>query len=148
MLPYVGPIATYPVFFAFAFVVGGATALRLARRVGVPPSRFVPIVVAGGIAAFAGAKLHSLIERGQRYSPVSWEWIAGYRYPGGLLACLATLAAIGRYGNGELSPATLGDIAAPSVAFASVVIRIGCFLSGCCFGRVSTLPWAIRFPIG
>ena len=26
--------------------------------------------------------------------------------------------------------------------------RIGCLLNGCCYGRVCSLPWAIRFPSG
>lgn len=26
--------------------------------------------------------------------------------------------------------------------------RIGCFLAGCCYGKISDLPWAISFPRG
>ncbi|MEO0140586.1 MAG: prolipoprotein diacylglyceryl transferase family protein [candidate division WOR-3 bacterium] len=28
-----------------------------------------------------------------------------------------------------------------------VLGRIGCFLNGCCFGRPTSLPWAVRFPL-
>lgn len=34
------------------------------------------------------------------------------------------------------------------VALAIVLIRLGCFLNGCCFGKVSALPWAVEFPEG
>lgn len=35
---------------------------------------------------------------------------------------------------------------APSIALGYVFGRIGCLLNGCCYGRVCSLPWAIRFP--
>ncbi len=33
-------------------------------------------------------------------------------------------------------------------AVALVFIRLGCLLNGCCFGAVSDVPWATRFPRG
>ena len=38
------------------------------------------------------------------------------------------------------------DAAIPSVVLGEFFTRIGCFLNGCCFGKVCSLPWAIRFP--
>jgi phosphatidylglycerol:prolipoprotein diacylglycerol transferase len=32
------------------------------------------------------------------------------------------------------------------VALAIILIRVGCFLNGCCFGKRSDLPWAMSFP--
>jgi phosphatidylglycerol:prolipoprotein diacylglycerol transferase len=40
----------------------------------------------------------------------------------------------------------LGDVLAPSIALGYVFGRIGCLLNGCCYGKPSNLPWAIRFP--
>ncbi len=40
------------------------------------------------------------------------------------------------------------DVAAPAVAIGIAIGRIGCFLNGCCYGCVSHLPWAVRFPAG
>lgn len=28
-----------------------------------------------------------------------------------------------------------------------VLAKIGCYLHGCCFGKVTTLPWAVAFPV-
>ena len=33
------------------------------------------------------------------------------------------------------------------VGVSVVIARIGCFLNGCCFGVVSNLPWAVRYPL-
>jgi phosphatidylglycerol---prolipoprotein diacylglyceryl transferase len=42
----------------------------------------------------------------------------------------------------------MADAVAPSLALGSAIGRVGCFLNGCCYGAVSTLPWAISFPKG
>jgi prolipoprotein diacylglyceryltransferase len=36
----------------------------------------------------------------------------------------------------------------PGAAFALAVLRINCLVAGCCAGRISQLPWALRFPAG
>jgi phosphatidylglycerol:prolipoprotein diacylglycerol transferase len=38
------------------------------------------------------------------------------------------------------------DAIAPSMALGLGFTRIGCFLSGCCFGAPTTLPWGCVFP--
>lgn len=42
----------------------------------------------------------------------------------------------------------LADAAAPALAVAIAVARIGCFLNGCCFGVSCGLPWATRVEVG
>jgi phosphatidylglycerol:prolipoprotein diacylglycerol transferase len=38
------------------------------------------------------------------------------------------------------------DCAAPSIGLGYALGRIGCFLSGCCHGKPTDLPWAVTFP--
>jgi len=38
------------------------------------------------------------------------------------------------------------DLLAPFVLLGHAVGRIGCFMRGCCYGKVCHLPWAVRFP--
>ncbi len=38
------------------------------------------------------------------------------------------------------------DFMAPVVAFGYGFGRIGCFLGGCCYGKISHLPWATTLP--
>lgn len=38
------------------------------------------------------------------------------------------------------------DFVAPYVALTQAFARVGCFLSGCCYGEACALPWAVRFP--
>jgi len=38
------------------------------------------------------------------------------------------------------------DLAVAPLGIALMLARIGCFLAGCDYGKVSALPWAVRFP--
>jgi phosphatidylglycerol:prolipoprotein diacylglycerol transferase len=40
------------------------------------------------------------------------------------------------------------DLAAPIIPLGHALGRLGCFLSGCCHGIPSTVPWALSFPHG
>lgn len=40
------------------------------------------------------------------------------------------------------------DIFAIPVGAAIFLGRIGCFLNGCCYGKISGLPWAVNYPEG
>ena len=42
----------------------------------------------------------------------------------------------------------VGIIIALFITIAFAIGRIGCLFNGCCFGSVTTLPWAINYPIG
>ncbi|OEG69536.1 hypothetical protein ATZ36_09000 [Candidatus Endomicrobiellum trichonymphae] len=39
----------------------------------------------------------------------------------------------------------LGDFFAPALALGHALGRIGCFFSGCCYGKESSLPWSVVF---
>ena len=65
---------------------------------------------------------------------------------GGFLGALFSIVAFCRVNRREALP--LLDVIAPSVAFGVAIGRIGCFLAGCCWGTLCSLPWAVRFPDG
>jgi phosphatidylglycerol:prolipoprotein diacylglycerol transferase len=45
-----------------------------------------------------------------------------------------------------ISVLKIADAVAPALGLGLFFTRIGCFLNGCCFGKPSTLPWAMNFP--
>jgi phosphatidylglycerol---prolipoprotein diacylglyceryl transferase len=73
-------------------------------------------------------------------------WRGGLAYYGGFVFA----AAFGLYyaRKHRLGMGRMADLASPWIAFGLAVTRIGCFLNGCCYGKVSNVPWAVRFPIG
>jgi phosphatidylglycerol:prolipoprotein diacylglycerol transferase len=69
-------------------------------------------------------------------------WRGGLTAYGGFLG--GTLAAWLALGRRDLL--LLGDLMAPSLGLGTCITRIGCFLAGCDFGRVTTSRWGVRFP--
>ncbi len=66
----------------------------------------------------------------------------GVFYGGFIAAILATLWYVRRHG---LALWKVADAAAPAVAIAHGVGRLGCFAAGCCYGIATDLPWGVTF---
>ncbi|HTI50175.1 MAG TPA: prolipoprotein diacylglyceryl transferase, partial [Planctomycetaceae bacterium] len=65
---------------------------------------------------------------------------------GGLI--LAPLAYFYFCKRRRISPLALADLAISSVFVGLMFGRLGCFLHGCCYGDVCSLPWGVEFPKG
>ena len=71
-------------------------------------------------------------------------WQGGMAFYGGFVfgaafgLCYAHKHALGMW--------KMADLAAPWIAFGLALTRMGCFLGGCCFGKVCDLPWGAHFP--
>lgn len=48
----------------------------------------------------------------------------------------------------RLSLLRVADHASPALALGTAITRIGCYLSGCCYGAVSSASWAVMYPEG
>ncbi len=73
-------------------------------------------------------------------------WRGGLAYYGGFI--FASLFGLHYSRKHKLGMWKMADLAAPWIAFGLALTRIGCFLNGCCYGKLSNLPWAAHFPIG
>jgi phosphatidylglycerol:prolipoprotein diacylglycerol transferase len=76
----------------------------------------------------------------------SWSGLNAFRgtsIQGGMLGGLLGAALYAR--RRRISALTLLDAFAPGGALANAATRIGCFVTGCCFGRSTTLPWAVTY---
>lgn len=73
-------------------------------------------------------------------------WIdGGFRLPGAVMGLVLGMAIGRRVWRPDVSLGRVFDIGALAGPFALAVARFGCLAAGCCFGRVSELPWAVRF---
>jgi len=134
-----------------AAVVGVAVGSVWARRQGFLWQRTTLALVGAVLTILAGSKILYLLESqffpADDYVPASLRGsLHGFRIPGGiLLLALATPPVCRVLG---LPWRRFGDLLIPLAAGALVLIRLGCFLNGCCFGKVSGLPWSVQFPRG
>ena len=133
---------------ALAFLVCTLLAERdgrlLKKPVWVPPQGAVWTL----LGALCGAKVFWILQYSEpKYLyHAFFLWEAGYVYYGGLLGGFAG-AAIYCYiiDNFDLR---IADVCAPFLALGQGIVRIGCFLNGCCHGGVCEAPWGVQFPRG
>jgi phosphatidylglycerol:prolipoprotein diacylglycerol transferase len=141
------PVYSYGVLLAAAYLAGLQLAVVRARKAGLDGAKVMDFGIYLIIAALVGAKLALVIVDFSYYRANPREILslarAGGVFYGGLIAALAVgLLLVKRY---KLPVWKTGDLIAPGVALGHVIGRLGCLLAGCCFGRPTTMPWAITF---
>jgi phosphatidylglycerol:prolipoprotein diacylglycerol transferase len=148
-VPYLGTITiyTYGVLLAAAYLLGLQLALTRAKSRGLDSTRVMDLGIYIIISALLGAKLLLLFTDFQTFKNNPAELFnllreGGVFYGGLIVAVLVALWYIRRVG---LPLWTTCDVFAPGIALGHVVGRFGCLFAGCCFGKQTTVPWAITF---
>ncbi|MBM3876845.1 MAG: prolipoprotein diacylglyceryl transferase [Verrucomicrobia bacterium] len=145
-------IKWYGVLVALGLLTGIWTATRRAPRAGLKPEDVADAtfwIVLGGIV---GARALYVITywREEFAGQPFWNVFAfrsGVVFYGGLIG--ATILGIVHLRRKRLPVWRFADVLAPSVALGHVFGRIGCLMTGCCFGRAADgLSWGVSFPAG
>ncbi|MDR1523104.1 MAG: prolipoprotein diacylglyceryl transferase [Endomicrobium sp.] len=143
-------IFSYGLFVALAFIVAmyylSYSLNRLEFKIfsqEVLSSFFVYLVFFGII----GARIFYVLTNINEYivSPLDIfkVWQGGLVYYGGFITVSIFAIIYCRVRN--IQVLYLGDFFAPALALGHSIGRIGCFFSGCCYGKESNLPWAVVF---
>lgn len=141
------PVYTYGVLLAAAYLLGLQFALVRARRRGLDPNRVMDLGIWIIVSALAGAKLLLLAVEWDTYGRDPRELLtlvrSGGVFYGGLIA--AVVVALWYLRRHRMPVWQVTDVFAPGIALGHVVGRVGCLFAGCCFGKPTTVPWAITF---
>ena len=148
-IPIVGQITlyTYGVLLAAAYLLGLKLAIVRANHRGLDSNRVLDLGIYIIISALVGAKLLLLVTDFNTFRADPRELFTllrsgGVFYGGLIVAVIVALWYIRRIG---LPLWTTCDVFAPGIALGHVVGRLGCFFAGCCYGKPTTVPWAITF---
>ena len=147
MWPNIAGIPSYPACLLLAVCLVFVVAPHAGRRVGLTAYPILLVTTCLTIAALAGGKLYWMIESADGASAWGGLW-RGYRYAGALALWVPLLPAAAAIIGRRVPALALGDALAPLFFLALSIVRLGCFLNGCCCGQTCALPWAIRFPAG
>lgn len=144
----IGPvrIASYGTMIAIGFVLAILMAEKRAEKKGLDKERIFWLGMICIISGFIGAKLMFYIVEIEYYLEDLSRLLdlnAGFVVYGGIIVgilagwvyCRVYKLEFGRY----------FDIVMPSVALAQAFGRIGCFLAGCCHGKVTESAIGIKF---
>ncbi len=143
-------LGAYATFYTLAWVVAVVLGTVVARRRGVPWWRALLFYLATLIVGIAGARLLDVATNWGTYAEnpslaYSFEF-HGFSLYGGLLLAAGAGALLARPFRVPLW--RTADSAVPAMVGSIVLMRTGCFLHGCCFGEVTSLPWGVTFPTG
>jgi phosphatidylglycerol---prolipoprotein diacylglyceryl transferase len=135
-------------FFVFLGLLVGAFVYYLEARKQKDANEYSFLIAVGALTGAAiGAKLLELIiniDRLERGSFISILF-SGKTIIGGLIGGMLGSIVIKKLLKIK---ARKGNLFAPAIAIGLAIGRIGCFLNGCCFGKPTTLPWAVDFGDG
>ncbi len=126
----------------------GLWLLERERRWSGLPSHTTDAAVVGVLGGLAGAKLVWAVEHAGRQGPFLELLLSrgGLSWYGGFAGGVAAGVAILRRHRVPIVPVLAA--AAPALAVAHAIGRVGCFLVGDDYGVPSDLPWAVAFPEG
>lgn len=141
-------VPDYAIALSVAIVVGLYLTMKQAERAELENEKVFRACVISIAAALISARLYVVLQHLDEYRQHPLEilliWKGGLASYGAYLG--GGLAAIFAAKWQRLSLGKFLDCCAPSIALAICIGRIGCFLNGCCHGKLSNLPWAMRFP--
>ena len=141
------PVYTYGVLLAAAYLLGLQFALRRARARGLDANRVMDLGIWIIISALIGAKLLLLVVEFDTFRQNPRELLtllrSGGVFYGGLIAAVGV--ALWYLTRHRLPVWSVTDAFAPGIALGHVIGRLGCFFAGCCFGRITDVPWAVTF---
>ncbi|MFH1755015.1 MAG: prolipoprotein diacylglyceryl transferase [Candidatus Latescibacterota bacterium] len=142
-------IHSYGFMLALSFLAGIYVAKLRARRFGIDPNHIMDLSVYIILAAVIGSRLLYVafhLDEYRNFLDMFALWEGGATLYGGLV--LAILISFLFTAKRRLKFLDVADVISPSIALGIMFTRLGCFMSGCCYGHVTTFPWGVHFPDG
>ncbi len=148
-------VHSYGVMLAIAFLLGLWLTVKRAKKMGLDPNRVMDIAVLVIVAGIVGSRLAYVIPHWQEFrghwldtvNPIQSNGqigIAGMTVIGGfLLAIVVTLIYLWIK---KMPVWKIADAFSPAIALGIFVVRIGCFLNGCCYGKPTHSAIGMVFP--
>jgi len=140
-------IYSYGVFVAIGFLAALWVSGREIARRGLDREKFLDMGFWVVLSAIVGARaFHVLVYRRQYFADpaeIFRLWNGGLVFYGGFLAATAVCVLYLRRHRMPFLP--VADASAIGIPLGLAFGRLGCTSAGCCFGKPTTLPWAVTF---
>ncbi|HHX41152.1 MAG TPA: prolipoprotein diacylglyceryl transferase [Armatimonadetes bacterium] len=141
------PVRAYGFMLMVGFAAGLLYLQRACRGSALPPEGVVDLILGLLLVAIISSRLLFVLLQWESYSDDWREWLrvweGGLSFHGGLGGGIAFVVWYAR--RHALRFWWLADLIAPGLALGYAFARVGCFLNGCCYGRPTSLPWAVQF---
>ena len=138
----------YGAMLVLAFIGSTWLATWRARREKLDPEVILDMAFWIFFIGLAGARLFYCIQYWGKgidsLLDVVQYWKGGIVFYGGILGGVLAFFVYRHFRPFPLRPYL--DVMAPPIMVGTLFGRLGCFLNGCCYGDVCSLPWAVSFP--
>jgi phosphatidylglycerol:prolipoprotein diacylglycerol transferase len=136
-------VRSYQALMLLAVLVTWILGGWLLRRANKPWGRALTAMTLSLAALYVGARIsYWLLQR----LPGNRTGMGGLWLPGGIV--FAGVVLFGYCRVFVLDFAELCDRMMPALGVGGAILRVGCYLQGCCFGHPTSLPWGVVFPWG
>ncbi|NQT47235.1 MAG: prolipoprotein diacylglyceryl transferase [Candidatus Omnitrophica bacterium] len=145
----IGPVEiySYGVMVALGFLAATFLAARNAEKAGLDPTKIVDLFLWILISGLIGGRLLYVAMNIEGYilNPLDIVMLnkGGLIFYGGLIT--AFLAAVYFVKRNGMPVMKVADLIAPYIALGQMAGRVGCFLNGCCWGKISNSIFALHF---
>ena len=147
----------YGLMIGIGFVLALLVGEYRAKKMGMKEEALIDIAIIAGVSGFLGAKLLYIIVSFKDFinDPMGVLGSSGFVVYGGLIA--GVLCNLIYVKIKKLSFLEYFDLVMPEIALAQGFGRIGwffgggcfgCYLAGCCYGRVTDSAFGVIFPVG
>jgi phosphatidylglycerol---prolipoprotein diacylglyceryl transferase len=143
-------VGAYSTFMVLAWISTVVLGTLFASRRGIPARKALVVYAVSLLAALLGGRLLDVLTMGplladgtSRLWSLAFQGFALY----GALLCGSLTALLVAWAM-RLPLWRLADSGVPALAVGIALMRVGCFLRGCCFGLPTALPWGVTFPDG
>ncbi|MFO8009077.1 MAG: prolipoprotein diacylglyceryl transferase [Candidatus Brocadiia bacterium] len=140
------PIASYGSMILVGFLVCLYLLRRRGERTGLDPMALFDAAVLGLLGGIVGARLLHVVQHWEGFveEPLRIFGRFGFSYFGGLMG--GTVGLLVGVGIKKLPLRHTLDLGAGLVPLGHAFGRVGCFLNGCCYGKVTEAWVGVRFP--
>jgi phosphatidylglycerol:prolipoprotein diacylglycerol transferase len=139
-------IPGYGFMIGIGFIVALIIGELRAKKKGLDKECVLDMAIIAIVTGFLGAKILFVIVNFKDFleAPLSFLGSSGFVVYGGIIAGVACCILYCHFK--KIKFLQYFDIIMPEVAIAQGFGRIGCFLAGCCYGRVTTSSFGAVFP--
>lgn len=145
----IGPITlySYGAMLALAFIAGTYLAAKRAQGAGIESTKIIDLSLYILLSSILGARILFVVLNWSYYKEHLLDifkiWEGGLVFYGGLIFSFFTVVWVLK--KNRLAIWKIADILSAPIALGIAIGRVGCFLNGCCYGKIS-FAYGICFP--
>ncbi|MBQ4314215.1 MAG: prolipoprotein diacylglyceryl transferase [Lentisphaeria bacterium] len=143
-------IRWYGVMAAVGFLLGSWVLFKNKKAAGLNDDTCSGVLLTAMIAGIAGARIFYVVQFFDHYRNNLISIIridqGGLVFYGGFLLAFVSIILYSR--KTHLDPIRVLDVLSPAMALAHAFGRVGCYLNGCCFGKITSSFLGVTPPVG